>query len=202
MKPVDLPANYTFDLKIIGESKDYKGKKNDMTILMSKSKGIIGLITTDNGKESMVIFDADKDVMAIYSEEDGKKQVYGMPSVMSLGASMAEAQQEDMSIEQTGKTKKVAGYQCNEWIIEDETSITKAYVAEDFPASYAKAFSKLFQSTAPTLKNELMDGMCLKSETRTKKKNKKSSFNTKEVILGDVTISNTDYEKVDINSGK
>lgn len=192
LQPVDLPQQYQFDVQILAETRDYDGDKNQMTILMSSSQNNIGMITEEDGKETMIVFDVDSDIMAMYDLQE--KKVSAFPSMLSLASQVASEQ--EMTIEKTGKTKKIAGYQCAEYIIEDETTNTKAYVSEDFPASWAKAFGEMFKKISPNSRNQLMDGMTLKSESKTKQKNKKSTYEAKKVTRDDFTIVNADYEKV------
>ena len=192
LQPVDLPEEYAFDVQIYAETKDYDGDKNEMTILMSSTKDHIGIITEDDGKESMIVFDVETDVMAVYDLQENKVSAFA--SMMGLAAKAASEQ--EVTVEKTGKSKKIAGYECEEYLIEDETTTTKAYVSEDFPASWAKAFAKMFQKVSPTSRNQLLDGMALKSESKTKKKNKKTTFEAKKVTREVYTVKNADYEKV------
>lgn len=196
LQPVDLPASYTFDVQIYAETKDYDGDKNDMTILMSSTENYLAVITKDGDNESMVVLDAGADIMAMYDLKD--KKVSAFPSMLNLAANTVSDY--EITVEKTGKTKKVAGYKCEEFLIEDETTFTTAYVSEDFPASWAKAFAKMFQKVSPTTRNQMLDGMALQSESKTKKKNKKSSFDTKKVERQNYVVLNSDYKKVSYTS--
>ena len=192
MKPVDLPASYAFDVQIYAETKDYDGDRNDLTILMSSTNDYLGMVTYEDGKETMIVFDPTDDIMAMYDMEE--KKVSAFPSMIDLATQVAAEQ--EMNIERTGKTKKIAGYECVEYLIEDETATTKAYVSEDFPASWAKAFGQMFQKVSPNSRNKLLEGMTLKSESKTKKKNKKSTYETKKVTRDLYEITNAEYEKI------
>lgn len=193
MKPVDLPTSYTFDVQIYATTKDYDGDKNDLTILMSSTNNYLGMITYEDGKETMMVIDPTDDIMAMYDVAD--KKVTAFPSMLKMATKVAADQ--EMNIERTGKTKKIAGYECAEYLIEDETATTQAYVSENFPASWAKAFGEMFQKVSPTSRNKLLEGMTLQSESKTKKKNKKSTFDTKKVTRDEYIIQNADYEKID-----
>jgi len=197
LKPVNLPDSYTFDMTLECETKDYDGDKTDMEMLLTKDGSAIGFVQFENGKRMTMVFDTKNDIMAVYNEEE--KKVQGMPSMLSLAGAMASSQEEDayeMSFDKTGKTKKVAGYECDEWEIDDEETTTKALVAENFPIEWKDSFGPFLKQMLPTTQRDQMPkGMTLKSESKTKAKNKKSKFEVKKVIDSAMTINNRDYKQ-------
>lgn len=197
LKPVNLPDSYTFDMTLECETKDYDGDKTDMEMLLTKDGSAIGFVQFENGERITMVFDTKNDIMAVYNEEE--KKVQGMPSMLSLAGAMASSQEEDayeMSFDKTGKTKKVAGYECDEWEIDDEETTTKALVAEDFPIEWKESFGPFLKQLLPTTQRDQMPkGMTLKSESKTKSKNKKSKFEVKKVIDSAMTINNKDYKQ-------
>ena len=198
LQPVDLPDSYTFDITLECETKDYDGDKSKMEMLMTKDGSAIGFVQIEDDKRILMVFDTKNDLMAVYNEEE--KKVQGMPSMLSLAGAMASANQDEdayeMTMEKTGKTKKIAGYQCDEWEIDDEETTTKAYVAEDFPISWKKSFGPYLKQMLPTTQRDQMpEGMTMKSESKTKAKNKKSKFEVKKVIEAPFTINNKDYKQ-------
>lgn len=198
LQPVDLPDSYTFDITMECETKDYDGDKSKMEMLLTKDGSAIGFVQLVEGKRTTMVFDTDNDLMAVYNEEE--KKVQGMPSMLSLAATMAVAHEEEdayeMTFEKTGKTKKIEGYESEEWEIDDEETTTKAYVAEDFPISWKESFGPFLKQMLPTTqKDKMPKGMTLKSESKTKVKNKKSKFEVKKVIETPMTINNKDYKQ-------
>lgn len=198
LQPVDLPDSYTFDITLECETKDYDGDKSKMEMLMTKDGTAIGFVQIEEDKRTLMIFDTKNDLMAVYNEEE--KKVQGMPSMLSLAGAMATTNKEEdayeMTMEKTGKTKKIAGYKCDEWKIDDEETTTTAYVAEDFPVSWKKAFGPYLKQMLPTTQRDQMpEGMTLKSESKTKAKNKKSKFEVKKVIESPYTINNKEYKQ-------
>ena len=196
LKPVELPDSYTFDMVLECETKDYDGDKSKMEMLLTKDGSAIGFVQFENDNRTMMIFDTKNDVMAVYNEEE--KKVQGMPSMLSIAGAMASAHSEEdayeVTIEKTGKTKKVAGYECEEWEIDDEETTTKALVAADFPIEWKESFGPFIKQILPTTQRDKMpDGMTLKSESKTKAKNKKSRFEVKKVIDDPLTVNNQDY---------
>ncbi len=204
LKPVELPDSYTFDMVLQCETKDYDGDKSKMEMLLTKDGSAIGFVQFENENKTMMIFDTKNDVMAVYNEEE--KKVQGMPSVLSIAGAIAASQSEEdayeVTLEKTGKTQKVAGYECEEWEIDDEETTTKALVAADFPIEWKASFGPFLKQILPTTQRDKMpDGMTLKSESKTKAKNKKSKFEVKKVIDDPLTVNNQDYTQ-ETYSGK
>lgn len=204
LTPVDLPASYTFDVRVMGETKDYDGTKNDIEILMTKNGDFFGTSTYEDDGKSTVIIDNKNQIMAMYLEsKNGSKSVTAFPSMMDVMTKYAVDQSakdtvsNDFKFERTGKTKKIAGYQCDEWIMEDSATKTKAFIATDFPGDWKKSFGAMIKNISPSSRVQFFDGMVLKSETKTKKKGKKSTFVAKKVITNPTVITNADYTKED-----
>lgn len=198
LKPVDLPKDYTFDMTLIAETKDYDGDKAEMEMMLTKDGSAIGIVQLQEKQRSMIVFDVKNDIMAIYTEEDEKK-VQALPSMLSLAGKMSnvEVKEEDkVTIERTGKIKKILEYECDEYLIEDIETITKAYVASDFPITWQESYGPFLRQMLPTTRRESMpEGMLLKSEAKTKKKGKKSKFEVKKIIDTPTTIDNSQYKQ-------
>lgn len=197
LTPVDLPATYQFDISLTAETKDYDGDKNTMTMRLRKDGTAIGI--WQEAEQSLLVLDTENDIMACYSEKDGKKQVTAFPSMLSMASQFAAAEMEEnpMVMEKTGKTKTVEGYKCTEWRTEDEETTSKVWVAEDFPVSWKDSFKALMEQVSPTTAREnFPDGMMLRSETKTKKKGKKSTYEVKEIEEKTYIVNNTDYEQI------
>jgi len=201
LKPVDLPENYTFGMTLECETKDYDGDKSNMEMLLTKDGSAIGFVQFEKGKKKTIVFDTENDIMAIYDDEE--KKVFGMSSVLTMSGAIVAAHQEeyDLTFEKTGKTKKVKGYECEEWKIDDEETTTKALVATDFPIAWKESFGPFMKQILPTTQREKMpNGMTLKSESKTKAKNKKSKFEVKNIIESTITINNKDYKQEAYNT--
>jgi hypothetical protein len=199
--PVELPAEYKFDITLKSETKDYDGEKHNMDMMLTKDGSAIGIIQYDeNDKQNMMVFDMTNNLMAIYSDDKDGKKVMAMPSMLSLAATMVAKDEEknkyETTVKKTGKTKKILGYNTEQWEIDDETTVTKAYIAPDFPISWRESFSKFLKEMMPVTRRENMpDGMVLKSETKTKKKSKTSTFDVKEIIEDPAKIDNSQYKQ-------
>lgn len=204
--PVELPADYSFDVTLKTETKDYDGNKNKADLMLTKDGSSIGIVQYEDKKESIMVFDMTNNIMAIYTEDDDGKKVMAMPSMLSLAATMTQPQNDDeepyeVTIKKTGKTKKILGYETEQWEIDDETTVTKAYLANDFPISWRESFGQFLKEMMPVSRRENMpEGMVLKSETKTKKKSKKSTFDVKEIIDTPTKIDNSQYKQNSYNT--
>lgn len=206
--PVDLPEKYTFDMVLKAETRDYDGAKSMMDLMLTKDGSAIGIVQykEDEETQNTMVFDMTNDIMAIYSDDNEGKKVMAMPSMLSLAGTIAKNDTPDedaykVTIRKTGKTKKILGYQCEEWETDEEATVTKSYIAEDFPISWQDSFSKFLKEMMPsTRREEMPNGMILKSETKTKKKNKKTSFEVKKIIDTPFSIINSEYEKTSYSS--
>jgi hypothetical protein len=155
-----------------------------------------------------MVFDMTNNIMAIYTEEKEGKKVMAMPSMLSLAGTMVNNNDEldgeekyKATIKKTGKTKKILGYQTELWEIDEETTVSKVYIAPDFPISWRESFSKFLKEMMPVSRRESMpDGMVLKSETKTKQKSKKSTFEVKEIIEDPAKIDNSQYKQTSYNT--
>jgi len=199
--PVDLPPKYDFDMVLKSETKDYDGKKSKMDMMLTKDGSSIGITQYIDDATNKIVFDMTNEIMAVYTEDDEGKRVMALPSMLSLARSMPKQDVNDpdayeVTIRKTGKTKKILGYKCDEWETDEEATTTKTYIANDFPISWKDSFSKFMKEMLPTTRRDKMpEGMFLKSETKTKKKNKKSSFEVKKIIDTPTSIDNSEYEK-------
>ena len=200
--PVDLPENYTFDMVLKAETKDYDGEKSKLDMMLTKDGSALGIVQYEDKKvKTTMVFDMTNSLMAIYTEDKEGKKVMAMPSMLSLAGAMAANEEEDedaykVTIKKTGKTKKILGYQTDEWVTDEEATITKSYIAEKFPISWEESFSKFLKELMPTTRrDEMPEGMVLKTETKTKKKNKKSSFEVKKIIESPFIIDNSEYKQ-------
>lgn len=203
LRPVNLPASYEFDYILDCEVKDYDGEKSKMQIWLQKAGNHLGFKQSDGDDENLMVYDIKNDIMAIYSETKDGKQVTAIPSVMNIAAAVNKNEMEtkDVSMEKTGKTKKILGYQCDEWLIEDEETISKVYVANDFPVSWKESFGELYKKMLPTTQRDQMpEGMTLKAEAKTKAKNKKSKFEVKKIHDDKHTLNNKEYKQVSLDT--
>ncbi|MCZ2102295.1 MAG: DUF4412 domain-containing protein [Chitinophagales bacterium] len=208
-KKVDLPEKYTFDLTQEVEITDYDGKKNKVKFHYSKTASIIGIEQVNDEKDKQtVVMDIDRDAMIMYTvSKKGEKSGQVVPSVMKLSKaivnSAADASKEDdetMTIKKTGKTKKIAGYQADEYVGSSEKEEIKVYMAKDFPVYPQATMQTYLDRVVPSAYREnsaLMkdkNTVMLEYENKQKKsKSEKTTFVTQKVIEKSFDFVNQEY---------
>ncbi|MEE9438538.1 MAG: hypothetical protein V3V14_06020, partial [Saprospiraceae bacterium] len=150
MKPVDLPTEYNFDVILEAQTKNYNGDKNEMTLMFKKNEPIMAFVQKDKKKTTYMVMDMGKDITAIYSIEGDKKSVFAMSNVLSKHIAKNVINEDDpITMTKTGKTKKIAGYKTEEWLLDSKSVETKSYIAQDFPIEWSDSFGKLMKQMAP-----------------------------------------------------
>jgi len=203
-RTADLPDAYKFDMVLDVEMKDYDKTKHKMKMYLSKTKSIFAMQTPDDGdqKDDIIVMDFEKGLTGMYRVVDGKKEVSAIPNLTEFGLAIAtsaidEEDLADFTFEKTGKTKKIHGYQCDEYIGKNDNEETKGYIAHDFPVNMMSVFGDAGKQFMPTnVLNivEEMKGFTMKSESKYEN-GKKSSFEVKKIDEGGYTLSTSDYKK-------
>ncbi|MES2555454.1 MAG: DUF4412 domain-containing protein [Bacteroidota bacterium] len=130
--------SYTFSQKITYEMQDLKKSKSDkMSMTHFYSENAIMSVT---GAESdmNIIFDFTHESMIMLNE----KEMTAMVMSTSMSVAMANKQAEangTPTIVKTGKTKKILGYNCDEYLITDEKHVSNCWVTSEIGIDGAKA---------------------------------------------------------------
>ena len=106
--------------------------------------------------QGMFIIDSENGAAIILNDEKGEKTgiVYGMGALFSsLGQTIneeeiPETQEEYLAnpnVKKTGRTKTIAGYKCEEYKYEDETSSSEVWITKDVKMNAQDFFSNLFK---------------------------------------------------------
>lgn len=129
--------SYTFTQKITYEMQDLKKAKSDKTNMTHLySEGAIMSVTGSAGMN--MIFDFTHETMIMLNEKDMTAIV--MSSAM--GTAMANKQVDAAgtpTIVKTGKTKKILGYNCDEYLITDEKHTSNVWVTSEIGIDATKA---------------------------------------------------------------
>lgn len=198
-----LPTSYTFDVINHMEIEDEKGEINMMKMMFPKEGEYFGMETIDDGNSIMMVYDMQNEIIAMYSEEKGKKKVTVMPSMTDFASAYLKNSgqiEDEYTFEKTGKTKTILGYNCEEYKVESEKYITYSFATNDFPISWKDSYGKYIAKFAPAAASDmegLQNAMTLYSKTTYKNNKNKSSY--AEVVKVDqsgLLLTNADFEKV------
>ena len=203
---VDLPETYEFNVVQKVESTHNK-EKTQITLYYSESEGVFG-IETEEKKEgkNIVVLDVKKDAAVMYTiDNKGQKSgqvvanFFKMTSAFANSAAVSEAQDNDLKISATGKTKTIAGYKCQEYKGESSDENITLYLTQEFPVSKDKSMEAFFMKFAPEAYNKnnsykALNGVMLEYENISKtKKSDTSQWITQSVKKEKFVLNNKDY---------
>jgi len=114
-------ASYSFTHKYVLEVSDNKNKMQT-TYYLNKEQNYLGSKTSlDSKSNDGVVTIMDYDQKAIFSLMDVSGQKMIMTQDMGAEVFDQEDDQADISIQKTGKTKQILGYQCEEFLVTGDT---------------------------------------------------------------------------------
>lgn len=167
-EPVPVADSYKFNhlIQMHVESFDANGSKESsgefITHINPESQSMAyEMISGDMGNpgQGTFIIDADNSATIILSDENGEKTgiVYGMGNFFE---SMDESWEEDADLDatpdsylanpnvnKTGRTKTIAGYKCEEYKYNDETTESNIWITKDLKLNTRDFFSTLFKTS-------------------------------------------------------
>jgi hypothetical protein len=160
-EPVDTESSYEFIGHIVLEMKstDEKGKVADPILLKSylaKSSDYTGMEIIDPKNPEAVtsmVFDAKNQASIVFLDNKGQKSSFAYK--MDLGAVNETLEDEiisdttdmDVTIEKTGKTKDILGYECEEYHVKNEDGEGYYWITEE-PIG---EFSSFWSSNSPMM---------------------------------------------------
>lgn len=202
---VDLPPSYEFDYEIDIEVTDEGSKKpTQTTLLLAKNQAIMGAVQQEDGKSMKMVYDFDKDQVAIFNDDDNT--VMAMSGVMTMAMTMAKSQSTsedwaDIEIKKTGKSKTVAGYKCDEYEMKSKDGEGKYCISTNLPIDWSNTWGKMSRQFTGNLYNEnfsenLASGMLMeaKMKDKTKKKNNETKWKVTDVNEDNISIATSGYK--------
>jgi hypothetical protein len=204
---VDLPEKYALDVRQEIEFTQYDEKKIDMVMYYSVDKPITAMETSDKKNESnLILMDMEKDVMVMYSvSKKGEKRAQTFANVSRFSKTMANSVQDSKTeagkykIKKTGKTKKVAGYACEEFILTSPEMEMTMYITTEFPIKWEQkstAYMGQFTPEDYSMANGIREGggiMLEYTSTQLEGKKQTSTWTTKSIKKETRNIVNSEY---------
>jgi antitoxin component YwqK of YwqJK toxin-antitoxin module len=150
-------AKYDFDAYIQMEMTTYKknGKVDGQTVYdnyVDKKDADYAMVFRDGNDQSTIIFDAKNKAMLILTDSDGEKTGFATTIDPETWAEVAEDYTNDQGNEdldweaykpvKTGKTKKILGYTCDEYLVKDEDTEVHMWVSEELGKELHKEWMK------------------------------------------------------------
>ena len=165
-EPIPIADNYGFDrlIQMHTESFDRSGKKlssgDFFTYTNKDSKNTAYQSFSDDNsaseKQGIFIVDAENKATIILSDENGEKTgiVYGLSTLgVSEESYQTTTTEEDVSTEfystnpnvkKTGKTKKIAGYTCDQFTIDDEDTEGEMWMTRELKLESSDFLGAIF----------------------------------------------------------
>jgi hypothetical protein len=197
-----LPADYSFDITCDVKMKDNKNKTNELKMYYMNDGGAIGYQTMEKNKINTVVLDVKNEIMVMYTEEKGKKTGQVLPSMTkfigALAANEVEKQKEEkVNIKKTGNKKTVAGYSCDEYLVETKDLTNQVFIASNFPVSYISAYGPFLQQFTPAAFSDapdVMKGFVLYSKTSDKEEKETNEYEVVKVSKDKTSFKTADYK--------
>lgn len=199
-KSANVPDQYIFDITLEVETQEQSKEKTISHLMFSKADGTLGFHQTEDGEDMLIVMDPKNDVMVMFNQKENTGQA--IPALFSATRSLAKVyvDEEDYvltNFEETGKTKKIAGYQSKQYKGETNESKFTAYFSDGLPFDWTEVFGDFLMSISPRIYNDhydKMEGMMMQSEEYDKETKKKSKWEVKKVSETTKTILKSDYK--------
>ncbi len=218
-EPVPVENSYSFDhlIQMHVEEFNKKGEKTSegefITHLDPNSKSMAyQMVSGDMGEpgQGMFIIDAKNGATIILSEENGEKTgvVYGMGTFFqSIGETYENTEPEETpeayllnpNVKKTGRSKKIAGYNCDEYTYSDEESESHIWITTDLKMNTQDFFSTLFKTSLYS--HGIPWGYMMEATTDDKETGEKSTMQvTKVDENSNVKFNLADYQITNLGS--
>tara|TARA_R110002096_G_C14524385_1_gene717233 strand:+ start:36 stop:851 length:816 start_codon:yes stop_codon:yes gene_type:complete len=148
-KPADY---YSFSHKYVMQINDSKNPTN-MNYYLTDQGGYIGSSMDLNENEEMTtVMDISNQTAHLFMNMGGKKST--MSFTLDFEETIESASETtDVEIEETGKTKVIIGYNCNEYNVKGKDFHGSVWVTDEADASFGGSFYKMKSKKFKTLKN-------------------------------------------------
>lgn len=203
-KQVDLPNSYIFEMTQEVEVIDYNGDKSYNRLHYSQNGNYFGMEQLNDDKNNqVVVMDLERDAMILFTtDKNGKKTGQTVPSVMKFASAMTSSATNDeakTSITKTGKTKKIAGYNADEYTVITAEETGTMYSSINLPVKWSESFTNYFSKIAPKSYSENKalgaNGILMEYTNIPKEESaKKTSWKTKKISDKEVEIKTSEYE--------
>jgi hypothetical protein len=143
---VEFEPEYAFDAYFRMQITDYKknGKTDDQVVYdnyISKGKSDYGMEFRDDDNLSTILYDSERSALIMLTEDDGEKTGFATrfdPAKLAEDAMEEDVEDSDWKPMKTGKTKKILGYTCDEYLVDDEQSEAHMWISEELGKEISK----------------------------------------------------------------
>jgi len=195
---VKIPPIYTFDYEYISEMEDKNGT-TQIDLLLNSQQNVMLMKNYDNDETTMYLTDHERKKSLIYMEGNGNKGMTSMPYIntIKMAQKRAKKNHKNQNFKATGRTKMVAGYECDEYKFSDKKREGYVYVTQEVEFATAKIFSFQGGPNTDFLGSEEDAGIMLLMTSHKKGKPHKNVFRMecKKLTRGQYKVVNSEYSK-------
>ncbi len=148
-KPVDIRERYEFqhNVEMTTTMYDKKGKvdhQQAMTMYFSDTDALFGIATAVEGTQSVSVIDLDKLHMVMLMDMGGSKMAMTLDLDQAWGGDDDDDESYDPAgFTKTGRTKKILGYTCEEYVTEEEGDRMEFWITRDEVLDIYRAFGAM-----------------------------------------------------------
>lgn len=142
--------NHELEYKITMTEKKGKETENmNMVMMISENEPIFGTKLDMPQGSSNSVFDYDKGQMITLTKTEGMNMGMVMnidqEAMQNYTSNEEEKETTDSKFRKTGNTKKILGYNCEEWKMEDKDNTSTVWVSTDLDMNIGNALSSMAQ---------------------------------------------------------
>jgi hypothetical protein len=142
---VEFEPEYRFDAWFRMQITEYdkKGKEDEQTVYdnyIKKGKPDYGMEFNEDDVRSIILYDSERLAMIMLTDDDGEKTGFAM-RIDPENVEEDEGEEADYSSLEpykTGNTKKILGYTCDEYLVEDEETEVHMWMSEKLGKEVSK----------------------------------------------------------------
>lgn len=152
--------HHSVDMQVnVMNSKEQMDHKMDYTMYLSKDADHFGMTSNTEFGNMTVVYELAENRVLMMSE-NGPMGKMGM--MHTVPETKEEADNEQLNLKKTGKTKMLLGRKCEEWAGTDDGHEYSMWMAIDAPFSFAKAYQEMARAqNKGKAGNNYPDGMLL-----------------------------------------
>lgn len=195
--PTENAYNFSSSIKMEMESFDAEGNSGGKTFYESfinpHEKTYAMKFTSDDessrNSEGLMIFDYKNKAMIILSSENGEKSGMVTPIAVDetdfeemekTDAAYDEEMEKYTNLKKTGNTKKILGYNCDEYVYQDEQGKISYWFSDDVDIFNSGLFGGI-EGLSMFFAGQMPKGMMLQMESENFTNKEKSTINVKEI---------------------
>ena len=189
--------SYKFDTYMQMEVSDNDGEKISYNAYLTRDGSSYAVIFEDQGAKSVIVFDTKNSTMLMLVENDGEKTGFAMGVDPEAFADIDTDEGDDFEYEsfKTGNKKTLLGYECDEYLIKEESSEVQVWSSEKLGKEVEKKMFRNQQIFGGAFTHAAgMEGMALEYVFKDLDSGEQGTMRVTKIDLNsNKTISTSDY---------